>query len=147
MKAQSIVLQHTLEQLLAEIEKISEEAFTHKPNPEKWSKQEILGHLIDSAQNNIQRFVRSQYQSETEIIYDQNQWVSINNYQQGQREHLIRLWLALNQQLIRIWNNMSPAALQKQTSMGNSRQVTLTWLMDDYVAHLQHHARQLVSLP
>jgi hypothetical protein len=62
--------------------------------------------------------VRSQYQPETEILYNPDQWVLINNYQQDHREHLIRLWTAPNQQLIWIWNSMSPASLQKQTGIG-----------------------------
>src|SRR4030095_2595683 len=35
-----------------------------KPAPGKWSKKEILGHLIDSATNNHQRFVRTQMTEE-----------------------------------------------------------------------------------
>lgn len=145
MKQQSLALQHSIDLLLKEMAPISEEDFSHKATPQKWSKKEILGHLIDSAQNNIQRFVRSQYQPETEILYDQNQWVTINNYQQAEREHLIRLWTSLNQQLITIWEGLSPSSLQTQVSMGDDVRVTLFWLMDDYVAHMQHHGQQMTA--
>ena len=44
------------------LEAIPEEEYLRKPHPEKWSKKEILGHLVDSAQNNIRRFVVAQYE-------------------------------------------------------------------------------------
>ena len=34
----------------------------YKPFPEKWSKKEVIGHLIDSAQINLQRFTRCTYE-------------------------------------------------------------------------------------
>ncbi len=42
--------------------------------PNKWSKKEIIGHLINSATNNHQRFVRCQFETIPKIVYDQNKW-------------------------------------------------------------------------
>lgn len=49
---------------------IGEEKMLLKPSIDKWSKKEILGHLIDSATNNHQRFVRAQFEMNPEIVYD-----------------------------------------------------------------------------
>lgn len=37
------------------------EALSQRPAPGKWSQKEILGHLIDSGINNLQRFTEIQF--------------------------------------------------------------------------------------
>jgi hypothetical protein len=75
----------TLHQIIADYSQaltlVSEKDFSSKPIPRKWSKKEILGHLVDSAQTNIRRFVVAQYEKDPVIIYKQDNWVSISNYQ------------------------------------------------------------------
>src|SRR6478609_7364599 len=79
--------------------KFSEDDFSFKPAPEKWSKKEILGHLIDSATNNHQRFIRIQFEDNPVIGYDQNKWVEYSRYQQMSTTELIRFWQTYNQHL------------------------------------------------
>src|ERR1700753_2074239 len=57
------------------LEALTEETYAWKPHPHKWSKKEILGHLVDSAQNNIRRFIVAQYEDTPVIGYDQDAWV------------------------------------------------------------------------
>jgi hypothetical protein len=52
---------------------IDEQTFSHKPAPGKWSKKEIPGHLVDSANNNHQRFLRAQFEDVPAIFYDPGQ--------------------------------------------------------------------------
>ncbi len=59
---------------------LAEDEWIHKPNPAKWSKREVLGHLIDSARNNIRRFLVAQYDYKPKIIYVQDTWVAAANY-------------------------------------------------------------------
>jgi hypothetical protein len=59
---------------------IGEPAFSSKPAPGKWSKKQIIGHLIDSATNNHQRFVRAQFETRPRIYYDQNKWNEYSYY-------------------------------------------------------------------
>ena len=106
------------------------------------SKQEILGHLIDSAQNNIQRFIRGQYETEPALVYDQDQWVAYNDYQQAEAGQLIQLWELLNRQIIRIWEHMPSENLSRQCRIRNSL-FTIEYLMDDYIIHLKHHLIQI----
>ena len=63
------------------LNKIAEDSFSKKANPDKWSNKEIIGHLIDSAINNHQRWVRAQFEILPNIVYDQNKWNSCNYYQ------------------------------------------------------------------
>ena len=60
---------------------IPEEQTGLRPAPGKWSRKEILGHLIDSAVNNQARFVRAQLQDDLVFDgYDQDAWVRVQRY-------------------------------------------------------------------
>jgi hypothetical protein len=124
---------------------IPEEAYAQKPIPDKWSRQEILGHLVDSAQNNIRRFIIAQYEDIPRIGYDQDKWVSLADYQHYPVKDIIVLWRLLNLHICRILTNMSPEAALRKCAMGDM-QYTLEWLAADYCSHLLHHLHQLLEL-
>jgi hypothetical protein len=126
---------------------ILEEEWTQKERPEKWSKREILGHLIDSALTNQRRFVVSQYEQGQKIIYDQDQWVKLQHYQQADSESLIDLWVLLNLQLIRIVDNIPESKLKYtcDTGKGKVQLQSLEELITDYVAHVKHHVGQVLK--
>ena len=77
---------------------------TFKTSNNKWSKKEILGHLIDSGINNYQRFTEIQFESKPYSIrkYNQDALVKANNYQNAELIELIGLWLSINQRIIKI---------------------------------------------
>ncbi len=128
--------QHTI------LMEVDETEFSKKPFPGRWSKKEIVGHLIDSAYNNIQRFVRAQYELDSSIRYDQDTWVRLNAYQETPLSDLIALWLSLNQHIIRIIEIM-PTENFKKTSQVGDQVYSLSWLMEDYVRHMKHHLAQI----
>ena len=82
-------LEHLIAIIPVLLRTVNEEVLASKPSPLKWSQKEILGHLIDSATNNHQRFVRGQFEDKPVIFYDQNQWVAYNHYQETKTEQLI----------------------------------------------------------
>jgi hypothetical protein len=123
----------------------SEEAFLYKPAPDKWSKKEILGHLIDSATNNHQRFVRVQFENVPTITYDQNMWNRYSYYAQLNSRQLIAFWELYNQQLAERIACIPEHLLQRECNIGKDANVTLEWLIDDYVRHLEHHLHQIVE--
>ena len=121
---------------------ITGQEWTEKPDPFKWSKLEILGHLIDSAQNNLRRFIVTQYQENQSITYDQNQWVAIQAYQTADPAEIIALWQGLNLQIARVWQHTPD---QKWSALCNHGElVTLAFLKDDYLLHMQHHLDQII---
>ena len=128
------------------MEALSEEAYIRKPLPEKWSKQQMLGHLIDSAQNNIRRFIVAQYEETPTILYQQDKWVELNGYQDHPVRDLIALWRLLNLQICRILSNMSPEAVQRKCFMGGQEPQALEWVAADYCNHLLHHLHQILDL-
>src|SRR5439155_3696120 len=79
----------------------SEAESEQRPSPERWTRKEVLGHLIDSASNNHQRFVRGQIAAGQEFPdYDQGPWVRIQNYRGARWHDLIDLWRAYNAHLL-----------------------------------------------
>lgn len=137
-------LLEVINEYLLQLNALNGEQSSVKPLPNKWSKKEIIGHLIDSAQNNIRRFIVAQHEENPAIIYKQDDWVRINNYQSYSLNDLIQLWYLLNKQICSILNNSSEEILQRpcQTESVHS----IEWLANDYIKHLKHHLHQILDL-
>lgn len=113
-----------------------------------WSKKEILGHLIDSASNNHQRFIRGQLQDELATPnYAQEQWVAAGLYQEREWKDLVELWLAYNRHLLHLMKNVAAARLKTIVHIDNHQPMTLEFVMVDYVRHLKHHLEQIAASP
>ncbi len=132
----------TIPQLLSQI---PETEFSYKPAQGKWSKKEILGHLIDSATNNHQRFIRIQFENEPCIVYDQNNWNLFSHYNKLESAHVIAFWALYNRHLIEIIKRIPEHNLSLTSISSNDERVTLGWLIDDYVVHLEYHLKQVVN--
>ena len=123
---------------------IDEAEFSRQPAPGKWSKKEILGHLIDSAANNHQRFVRGQFEDTPTIFYNQNEWVGRSRHSQFDTSQLIEFWTLYNRHLAMLVSLIPEGDLQKKCNTGKENH-TLAWLFEDYVGHLEHHLEEIVE--
>ena len=115
-----------------------------KPSDGAWSKKEIIGHLIDSAANNHQRFVRAQI--ETSLVfppYDQEAWVQRQAYRACPWLQLLELWKLYNLHLAWIIRQIPVDALDRDCTIGNDPTVSLGFLIKDYLRHLKLHLEQL----
>lgn len=132
------------------LKQISEAELLNKPAPGKWSKKEILGHLIDSAVNNLKRFTEIQFlpQPCSVISYQQNELVIINDYQNLSLDHLLDLWQALNRQIVFVVRSIPPEKLNYPVDpqYESKEMKTLGWIICDYVAHMEHHFKQIFPL-
>lgn len=119
--------------------------FEEKSVPSVWSKKEILGHLIDSAINNLQRFTEIQFCEQPYEVrsYNPDALVLANNYQNKDKDALFQLWLQLNKQLVFIIQNLSADTLKLQLILPNQETKDLKFLISDYIDHLEHHLNQL----
>ena len=128
----------------AELRMIDDEAARAKPHREVWSVKEILGHLIDSAANNHQRFVRAQLSRELSFPgYEQNAWVTAHDYQSRPWLQLVELWVLYNHHLAHVIARMPDTAANVPCRIGTDEPVVLQALVEDYAAHLRHHLEQI----
>lgn len=143
----SIRLKELIELGTKNIPQISETELSHKKSPEKWSKKEILGHLIDSAMHNLQRFTEIQFETKPYPVrkYKQNELVAANHYQQANKDELIQLWSALNKRLLSVMEQQREETLNYQIVISEEQISDFHFLMQDYVDHLEHHLRQIMQ--
>ena len=137
-------LEKNIDKHLETLHSISENDLAFKPSPTKWSKKEIIGHMVDSAMNNIRRFIVAQYENEPHIVYKQDNWVSLSNYQNYNSSELIQLWYLLNKHLVNVLKNIPEENLQLKCETEDIH--TLEWLAEDYLKHLKHHLHQVLQL-
>jgi|SRR6218665_608236 len=119
--------------------------FEFKSSENSWSKKEIIGHLIDSALNNLKRFTEIQYFEKpyNVIAYNQDELVKANNYQQKNTADLLELLIALNRQIIFLMKNQTEESLKYKIVLPNQQEADLHFLMEDYIEHFYHHFKQL----
>jgi hypothetical protein len=137
----------------------TDEVMLHRcPAAGRWSIAQIIGHLVDSASNNHQRFVRGRWQDGLVFPgYDQDAWVTAQRYQDSDWTELLGLWRAFNLHLAHVMESTPADVRAKPYTTHNFDQVafrpmpagedaTLDWFMEDYVEHLKHHLRQIDAL-
>jgi hypothetical protein len=131
----------------SEFLKYSEGELRRKPAPDKWSKKELLGHLIDSAANNHHRFIKARFLPSPFFMegYAQNDWVRIQNYNVKDSQELVNLWKVYNEHILFIMQNTPDEDLEIKLNAEDpfEKADTLFFLMKDYVDHMDHHLRQI----
>jgi hypothetical protein len=145
----------TVERSAAWLSAVPADVASRRPAPAKWSPKEIIGHLIDSASNNHQRFVRAQFQDDLIFPgYAQDDWVGAQAYQGATWSELIALWRGFNLHLAHVMRAMPEETRMRTRVRHNLHQLafravpehqptTLDYFMRDYVDHLRHHLAQI----
>ncbi len=117
---------------------------SRRPSPGKWCKKEILGHLIDSAGNNAQRFVRAQLSAELSFpAYEQAKWVAVQDYASADWDNLVELWSAITAHLAHVVSRIPAAKLSTPCRIGDGDPQSLGAVIEGYVTHTEHHLAQL----
>jgi hypothetical protein len=150
-------LRGAIEKSAPALDKMSDEMTRQRPGPGKWSPREIVGHLIDSASNNHQRFVRALFQEDLVFPgYAQDAWVSAQRYQDAPWNELLTLWRSFNLHIARVMEaapaeeRLRPRARHNLDELAwrpvpRDKPATLDYFMADYVAHLEHHLSQIIG--
>src|SRR5258708_10379383 len=109
-----------------------------------WSRKQVLGHLIDSASNNHQRFVRAALQTSVDFPrYDQDGCVRVQSVEEADWTLLVSLWAGYNRYLAHIIAHLPASKLETLCRIGLDEPVTLRFLAEDYLRHLLHHLGQI----
>lgn len=136
---------------------LSESVYQQPIAPGKWSPIQIIGHLIDSAANNHHRFVKAQFVDHLAFDgYAQEDWVNIQNYQNGDWSSLIELWYWYNQHIGHLIQNIAEKTWNQPRThhhldriawktQPQNEAVTLGYFVIDYIGHLEHHLKQVFS--
>ena len=125
---------------------IDDASASKKPALDKWSKKEELGHLVDSAVNNQQRFVRLQITQRLELPgYQQDDWVRIQGYQERPWPGIVELWRVNNLNLAWIIRRVDPDCLRNLWRAPDGQDVDLDFIIRDYLVHMRHHLDRILS--
>ena len=134
-------LRQTIDVWLPKLRLITEEQ-ANQVVGSKWTRKQLIGHLIDSAANNHQRFIRLQQGDLSGFPgYDQEQWVDKGHYSYNTWSNIIQLWYLYNQQLALVIEHVDVRQLH---ATWTDKKADLQFLMEDYVAHLSHHLERVV---
>lgn len=130
---------------------------SYRKTKNSWSRKEILGHLVDSAQVNFHRFIQSQFKSNLVFDpYEQNRWVKLQNYNSRDWQEIISIWKSFNLHIVRLLENIDAEKQNKLTANHNfdiicwklvekGTQSSLGYLIEDYIGHLEHHLDQIYN--
>ena len=139
------------------LSKISGDSAAQKKLINKWSRKEILGHLIDSANVNYNRIIQSVTKDDLIFgTYPQNEWVELQSYNKRDWPTLIQLWKALNLHIGELIRNIPEEKRSKLTEEHNFYEIcwkkvpkeeksSLDYLIKDYIGHLEHHLKQIFN--
>jgi hypothetical protein len=147
----------TIVDATARLRNITSDASRRKLSDDDWAPIEVLGHLVDSATNNHQRFVRAQFTDDLVFSgYEQDGWVNAQKYRDESWPDLIQLWSSYNLHLLHVFSVIPAETLTKRREKHTLDQIafehvpqdkpaTLEYLIRDYVDHLRHHLRQILG--
>ena len=148
---------NTIVSATARLRNIPETQSGQKSAPDEWSAKETIGHLIDSAANNHQRFVRAQFTDDLVFTgYEQDQWINSQMYRDESWSEVIQLWSSYNLHLVHVASAIPEDVLTKPRSRHTLDQIafylvdkndptTLEYLIRDYLDHLRHHLDQIFA--
>ena len=144
MRATAHALRELVETTRSRLEEISEEQAAQQVDADRWTIKQIVGHLIDSAANNHQRFIRAQAEDPFYFPkYEQNAWVDRNHYQTASWKSLVGLWYFYNLHLSHVMEGIPEAKGATECRIGEYEPATLAWVVQDYLVHLQGHLDEI----
>ncbi|MFK7980244.1 MAG: DinB family protein [Saprospiraceae bacterium] len=147
-----------IHEIYDQLSQISATKAAQKPAPDKWSSIQIMGHLIDSANNNHRRFTKAQWQDNMIFNgYAQAEWVEVQNYQAADWQQILALWKSYNLHICYLMEKTPIEKLNRVVKEHNLDKIamitvpadqptSLGYFMKDYIYHIEHHFRQIEGM-
>jgi hypothetical protein len=148
----SIGIQSLISEWETKLSELPQDIITLRRNIQQRSIKQILGHMIDSASNNIHRIVHMQYQTDPSAFpnYASNgnndRWIAIQNYQEEDWQQMILLWKCTNLHLIHVISNVNPFKLNNRWNCSNNKYLTLRQCIEGYLRHFKLHLDEIDNL-
>ncbi|WP_341226571.1 DinB family protein [uncultured Arcticibacterium sp.] len=138
-------LKDVINKMVPILKEIDDKYASKRPAEGKWSPKEVIGHLIDSANNNQMKFVKAMEFKNIDVAgYHQNEWVDVQKYENYDWHQLIDFWAMFNHHMAHIIENVPREALSNEIKVEGVGPFTLEFIMKDYVEHLKHHMNQIL---
>jgi len=134
------------------LENLDTEVFYARTNGQGRTIKQIIGHMIDSASNNIHRIVHLQHrQSPLEFPNyategNNDRWIAIQNYQSEKWQHLLELWYYIHLHIIHVIGNIDPAWLNQEWKSGPDTLLNLREMVVDFLRHFKLHLAEIDDL-
>lgn len=144
-----IILVHEWELKLMQL---TEEIITRRRNSQNRTIKQIVGHMVDSASNNIHRVVHLQYRElplrfPNYATYGNNdRWIAIQNYQDENWEILVQHWKYSNLHLAHVIRNINPEMFRNEWISDVGEKLTLKKMVESYLPHLILHLGEIEEL-
>jgi len=130
-------------QALPWLQALTEASASRPEKTGKWCAKEVIGHLTDSAINNHARVMRLQIEVTPNLSgYEQVAWVSLQHYADSDWGRLLGIWATLNEHFASAVSHIDKARLANRGNVEGD-ELTLAFLIEDYIAHMEHHLRAL----
>lgn len=138
--------EETIEREAAHLGRITEADAAKRPAQDAWSKKQELGHLVDSAANNHVRFVFGSLQPEFRgPTYDGRGWVERHGYDHMPWAEILDFWHRYNRFVAALVRRIPEDRMNASCVIGDGRPVTLQFIIEDYLAHMQHHLDHILQ--
>jgi hypothetical protein len=143
----ALLVRQTIECEIAELRAVTDAHAGEAPAPGKWSPKQELGHLIDSAANNHIRIAVASIEGVFEGAgYTQDRWVEAHGYREMAWREIVELWYSYNLLLAHLVERITQTQLENRCVVGGN-EMTLRFVITDYVRHLRHHVDHVLSRP
>jgi hypothetical protein len=130
-------------QALPWLQALTEASASRPEKTGKWCAKEVMGHLTDSAINNHARMMRLQIETEPSLPgYEQMAWVGLQRYADREWVKVLTVWVALNEHFASAVGRIDKVLLANKGIVAGG-ELTLGFLIEDYIAHMEHHLRAL----
>jgi len=131
---------------------LNEETITQNRNSQNRTIKQILGHMVDSANNNTLRIINLQNLPSPLAFPDyaslgsNDKWIAIQNFQNESWSDLVQLWKFANKHIVHVIDNVDATKLENIWITATKEEVSLKQMINGYLGHFKLHLNEINEL-